>query len=149
MRPLSFLVALLVVAGCDTLMDGPETVVTRQLGVFLPSETAPLTVPDTVMVEESFRVIVTTFGGACESAPGDVEVEREGLAVTLRPYDVSLVPVGGACIFPQREFPRTVVVRFYEPGPAVVRAVGRDGFGADTGELEVERTVVVVPRAER
>lgn len=149
MRPLALLL-FLAVAGCDTMLsDGPEAIVTRQLGVFLPSQTAPLTVPDTVTVDELFGAVVTTSGGGCVSGAGGIERERESQAVTLRPYDVSLVPVNGACPLPLLEFPRAVVVRFSEPGRAVVRAVGRDGFGPDADELVVERTVVVVPRGGR
>ena len=104
--------------------------------------------PDTVTAGEYFGAAVTTVGGGCERA-GEVEVDDgwPGRVATLRPYDITRTPEGGACTYILNVFPRAVALVFYEPGLATVRAEGRVWvLGGVDRDTTVERTVVVRPR---
>ena len=143
------LVALVALAGCDTLGSGetrfPGSLVQNALGV----ET--ISAPDTVVAGRPFDVTVVTSGGGC-IRQGDVTVETVAARADVRPFNVFRDPGrNGGCTMDFILFEHRASVTFAAPGVATVRAVGSGGERgsgpppAGAPLVTVERTVVVVP----
>lgn len=130
---LCFVAAL---AGCSLV--GPDD--RERLGIIqiLPSQPARVTVPETAEIGEPFTVMVVTHGGGCLS-PGPTRVQREGMAATVRPYDVHTG--GDVCPADVRLYEHTATLRFDQPGTATVHF---QGIGHPGGEVvTVTRTVTI------
>lgn len=106
---------------------------------------APLMLPDTVAAGAAFTATITTTGpNGCWRASDVVKVAGEA-QVTLTPYDLAPAP-GAVCPDAPVTLPRTVELRFDQPGVARVRLEGRRVTAGASGEgvaTAVERTVVV------
>jgi hypothetical protein len=66
-------------------------------------------------------------------------VRAIGDTMEITPYDVA-PPSGTSCISSIRALPRSVPLRWPEPGPSLVRLRGRDA----NGRVTVDRLVVVI-----
>ncbi len=132
---LATLVLASVAAACRGGTEPRDEVVTRiQVGVLASPASAALRVPDSVDAGVAFPATVVTQGNGCLTAAG-AEARVAGLVATLTPYDMLY---DGTCPDILLAAPRTVLVRFDQPGIGTVRAVGANGTTA-------ERTVVVRP----
>lgn len=110
---------------------------------------AVVTVPDTVQAGVDFNARIATVGlGACYEAAG-AETELSANLAVVTPFD----RVKGSededelvCTLAAVTLPRTVRLRFSEPGEAVVRVKGRKIIGGDVRnatETVLERRIVV------
>lgn len=83
-----------------------------------------ITAPQTVRAGEAFEVTITTFGGGCERA-GGADVKVEGTTATIAVYDFTVAGPAVSCIAELKRLPRTVTLRFDQPGAAVIRVEGQ------------------------
>ena len=134
------LAAVALLAGCDSSADDE-----RPLGRLRSQDASAIAAPDTVTAGIPFEVTVTTAGSGCEERI-ETDVSISGHLVVIRPYDIRLDPNARVCpdIYITHRHAARVTVD--APGRAVVRAVGRWTVNGRPGEIEVERTVVVVAR---
>ena len=90
--------------------------------------------PESVGVNESFQITVSTFGNGCLEA-GDIDAILTASGATVLVYDLtSAVAPGILCTAVIKRLPHTVSLRFDKPGQALVRIWGRR-IGADTPPL--------------
>jgi hypothetical protein len=82
-------------------------------------------------------VQVTTYGGGCHRK-GEVEVEVDGMAAQISPYDYVLVQAGMACADILHVFTHDVAVDFGGSGEARITIRGTDIRGE---EIRVQRVV--------
>jgi hypothetical protein len=94
--------------------------------------------PSAVTAGQSFNVTVSTFGNSCVSAAG-ADVAIDGLTARITPYD--FVRDDEGCLDIGLYFPRTVQLRFDQPGTATIRVRGRS-YHKPEG-VTVEHTLIV------
>ena len=124
------------IASCDT-PSGPKE--ERRIGViaFLGNPVA-ITMPDTVLVGESFSASVRTYGDGCISQD-DTEVESAGLSIDITPYDVH--SGSRVCTSILNMFDHTVALTVTQPGTAQILFHGKRLPG-DVPITEVREVVV-------
>jgi hypothetical protein len=100
-----------------------------------------LTAPESVTAGTEFQVTVTTFGfSGCWTEDGTDVSTGAGQAV-IRPYDRI---TEGACTQMTVKLPRTVQLRFDQPGTATIVVQGVRDDGDDNPQpTQIQRTVVV------
>jgi hypothetical protein len=100
-----------------------------------------LTAPEAVTAGVPFDVTVTTFGFSGCWTPDGTDVSNLTSQAVIRPYD--RVRTEGACTQTTVTLPRSVQLRFDQPGTVtiVVQGVRDDGDNAEP--TQIERTVVV------
>jgi hypothetical protein len=133
---LSFLTLLASISSCDDPL-GPKK--GRRIGVTaFFGDPVVITVPDTVLVGESFLVSVRTSGDGCMSQEG-TEVDSAGPSIDIRPYDVH----SGAriCASILNMFDHTATLTVMQPGTAQIRVHGKQLPG-DLPISEVREVVV-------
>lgn len=98
--------------------------------------------PGTVAVGETFTATITTIGPSpCWESDG-AEVAVDGLVAQITPWDA--VAWDQACAGVLVALPRTVSLRFTEPGQGVIRVFGRRVVGEDVeGATDVVAEEVV------
>jgi hypothetical protein len=103
--------------------------------------TAVITAPDSVTAGIAFPVTVTTFGfSGCWTDDG-TDVTALASQVVIRPYDRVR---DGACTQMTVKLPRTVQLRFDQPGTATIVVQGvRDDGDNDPEPTQIQRAVVV------
>ena len=136
-------VLLATACGCTRYKIEPALVVLR-------SDTAKLTVPDSVNTGESFTVSVGVFGGGCTREHARPIVRVRGDTAEIRPRMRRMV--SDSCTANLLILSQEVPVRFAAPGVALVRVVGvLKGPPSDsssqiyTRPVVLERRVRVVP----
>ena len=129
-----------LLAGCDSSADDE-----RPLGRLRSQDASAIAAPDTVTAGIAFDVTVTTTGSGCEKRI-ETDVSISGHLAVIRPYDILEDPNARVCpdIYITHRHAARVTVD--APGRAVVRAVGRRTMNGRPGEIEVEKTIVVVAR---
>ena len=136
--PIPLLLALMASGlSCGSPMDeGPRRVVgTIDNGASFD----PLSLPDTVAVGVPFTATVSTLRGAC-TRPDGADVHVAGLLADITLFDL-LPPAETVCIAVLVGAPRSLVLTFATPGPALVRLHGR----GPNGDLTVEHSITVRP----
>jgi hypothetical protein len=99
-----------------------------------------LTAPDTVTAGTPFLATVTTFGFSGCWTEDRTEVTALASEAVIRPFDrVS----DGPCTQMTVTLPRSVQLRFDQPGTASIVVQGLRDDGADAEPAQVQRTVVV------
>lgn len=103
-----------------------------------------IAVPDSVALGEDFKVKITTYGGGCLEK-GDSEVERSGLEVSIRPYDLDTSGPEYPCTADRALYTHTVELRFAEAGEAQLHLFGlkKDWDNPQGTLITVMRTVEV------
>lgn len=101
-------------------------------------------VPSSVGLGEDFQVKVTTYGGGCLDK-GDTEVERDGLEVSIRPYDLDTSVPKYPCTADLALYTHIVELRFEEAGEAQLRIFGlrKDASNPQGTLITVTRTLEV------
>jgi hypothetical protein len=99
-----------------------------------------LTAPDTVTAGTPFLVTVTTFGFSGCWTDDRTDVAAFATQAVIRPYDRVR---DGACTQMTVTLPRSVQLRFDQPGTASIVVQGLRDDGADAEPAQVQRTVVV------
>jgi len=130
-------------AGCasNTEPSGPTTERRPALLSFY-SDSATVTLPDTVRRLQPLTITVTSYGGGCISQ-GETDVAVSDLQAEIRPYRYELVGPDVICTTELRVFDHVATVQFAKVGTASVRVFGERMPGA--GAVELDRLVVVVP----
>ena len=121
--------AALLVCACSPFTDPSGW--SRVIGTVNPSLSSiqMVNLPTEASVNVPFTVTVTTLGSSsCTRADG-TDVDANGLAVTITPYD-RVAPPGTACTRDLRAFPHPVELRFASAGEARINVIGRDGNGS-------------------
>jgi hypothetical protein len=136
-------VLLAIACGCNRYEIEPALVVLR-------SDTAKLTVPDSVITGESFTVSVGVFGGGCTGEHARQIARVRGDTTEIRPRMRRLV--SDVCTSDLLILHQEVPVSFAAPGVALVRVIGvLKGPPSDSGgqmytrPVVLERRVRVVP----
>jgi hypothetical protein len=90
------------------------------------SDPVRIQLPGTVLRGVTFDVTVRTYGGGCIDK-GDTEVEVNGLAAQVTPYDIEVthMPAGSVCTADLRFYEHIGEVRFDQSGTATVVVRGR------------------------
>ncbi len=136
MSPKCWLLASAFLFGsCGVFEADHETVLGA---VFFHSNPPSVIIPDTVQAGTPFTVTVRTFGDGCYSF-ARTEIEMDGMAAEIRPYDSRKTDV--ACPEILLTIEHTATLRFDTPGLATVRVVGRRT--PSEAEDRLEKQVVV------
>jgi len=142
----SSIVVGLAVLGCSQLADQGRSSTagywSRAVG-FVDSggiSTSPIDAPDTVLAGARFTVTISTFGSTGCIRPNRSQVQLEGSAANITPYD-SVWSNNPPCPPGWQAYPRTVELRFDMAGTGRIQLHGR-GFVHD---LTLERTIIVRP----
>ena len=90
------------------------------------SDSINFSAPDTVMLNQSFTISVTTMGGSCDSkGPTDVQALTNG-AIDFRPFDVTEVSDEKSCPTAIQTFNHTGQLSRSIAGPVDITLWGRD-----------------------
>lgn len=133
---ISALKLLAAISSCDDPL-GPNN--GKRIGVIaFFGDPVVITVPDTVLVGESFSASVRTYGDGCVSQDG-TEVESVGLSIDITPYDVH----SGAriCTDILNMFDHTAALTVAQPGTVQITFHGKQLPG-DVSITEVREVVV-------
>jgi hypothetical protein len=137
-RPFPIIVSLLFV-GCSSPFETQRVVGLIDAGGETLSHV--IDAPSTVSVGRVFSITVSTYGNSCVAAAG-ADLIVDGLVATITPYDA--VSSGhGTCLDYLKAYPRTVELRFAQPGTATIRVNGRRDYPAEPASAE--RSLVVSP----
>ncbi|HET6763902.1 MAG TPA: hypothetical protein VFH27_09520 [Longimicrobiaceae bacterium] len=134
---------LLLLAACSSLLGIGEDV---HLGYLATSQygSPPLSAPDTVGAGHAFTVTVTTSGATTCWRADETRVSRAANRVTITPFDRE---GSGGCGFMIRPIAHEARITFSTPGMATIVVHGRSGGTNYGAEIDIEKTVVVVPSA--
>ncbi|HEY0735724.1 MAG TPA: hypothetical protein VGD69_12510 [Herpetosiphonaceae bacterium] len=126
---------LLVLSACVLSACVPrQAVITKQVVGQIPSDRVPdqvIRAPATAPVNQRITLTVNTYGSSTCRTAGGANVEVVGLTAIITPFD--RLPVGDVmCTDDLRSHPRTVNVRFAEPGEALIRVIGQSFDGRQT-----------------
>jgi hypothetical protein len=145
------LIALAAVAlGCSATLSPDEALTARRsagatVGPAILSffgDVTTVTLPQSARVREPVKVAATAFGGGCVSQAG-TEASVSGPVAEVRPLRSENSDPDTFCTMELRIFEHTAVLRFSEPGEALVRVIGIARPG-DT-PFVVERRLTVLP----
>lgn len=145
------LIALAALAlGCSATLSPDEALTAKKnagatVGPAVLSffgDVTTVTLPESARVGEPVKVTATAFGGGCVSQ-GRTETAETGLMAEVRPLRVEVSDPDAFCTMELRLFEHTAVLRFAEPGEALVRVIGIARPG-DT-PFVVERSLTVLP----
>lgn len=100
----------------------------------LGTEAVGVSAPDTVAVNELFRVYISTWGDPCWVQDG-ATIVIEGMTADVAPYDRRRP---GLCSMVSRLLPHHVLLSFPQPGTVTLRVAGRRVLAGQ----EPERTVL-------
>jgi hypothetical protein len=96
--------------------------------------------PDTVLLNQSFSISVTTIGGSCDrKGPTDVLPQQNG-SVEFRPFDITEVNDEKSCPLAIQTFNHTGQLSRSVTGPVAITLWGRDWNNVMTSRV---KTVVV------
>ena len=127
----------LLVGGCGILGLDTET----RIGVlFDGSLEFAVVVPDSVILGESFTVVVVTVGSSSCTRIESTRVDIRGNEATITPYDT--YKTRGDCTADEHWFRHEATIRFMERGEATIFVRIRRGW-ADPGPAVVSRSVQV------
>lgn len=138
MRQLALGLTLLL-ASCTSIVGPVER---REVGVIpgLAAGAAAIEIPSVVKAGEEFTItITTTWHDGC-SRKGETEVDSDGVALSVTPYD--FVTVGGLCPQQPQMFTHTATLLFPSPGIGEIIVRGRSSPRAG-GITEFERMIRV------
>ena len=145
------LIALATLAlGCSATLSPDEALTAKRnagatVGPAVLSffgDVTTVTLPESARVGEPVRVTATAFGGGCVSQRG-TESAASGLMAEVRPLRVEISDPDTFCTMELRIFEHATVLRFAEPGEALVRVIGIARPG-DT-PFVAERRLTVLP----
>ena len=129
--------SLFAVVACSEGTMEPETQVSVGI-IELGNSSLSIGVPDSVGVEEPFRVTVRTYVSSCGQGES-TQVAVNGLVALVVPLD--RIEVGGLCANIARAVEHAATVVFYKTGQATVIV---QGYSANVDDLiTVERTITV------
>lgn len=98
--------------------------------------------PDTVQLNQTFTISVSTIGGSCDSkGPTDVLPLADG-SIDFRPFDVTEVNDDKQCTLEPRTFSHTGALSRSAAGPVTITLWGRDWNSLITSRV---KTVYVRP----
>ena len=145
------LIALATLAlGCSATLSPDEALTAKRnagatVGPAVLSffgDVTTVTLPESARVGEPVRVTATAFGGGCVSE-GGTETSVSARVAEVRPLRVEVSDPDTFCTMEVRIFEHAAVLRFAEPGAALVRVIGIARPG-DT-PFVVERRLTVLP----
>jgi len=136
---ITLLAATLVFTGCANLAESDGA---RRAGIIESRylQTPALTAPDSVTAGTPFEVTVTTFGFNGCWTEDRTDVTTLASQAVIRPYDRVR---DGACTQMTVLLPRSVQLRFDQPGTATIVVQGLRDDGDNAEPTQVQRTVVV------
>lgn len=126
------LMSAVITLGCDSLgtvgpdEDGRVPGTLEHYG-----DEVRIEMPTTVAAGEDFTVAVFTYGDGCVSM-GETEIDVQGSAATIRPYDYdarATLPPNSACTQELRMHRHEATLRFMQPGTARVTVFGKRAPG--------------------
>jgi hypothetical protein len=131
------LVGLVVLAACQSPVDVDQP---EMIGIIdwrstveggdNPAFLQLIEAPDNVPVNQTFEAKITTFGPTASWEPAGATLTLTPRLAIVTPYDRNREGQG-ACATVVVPLTRTVQLRFTEPGPAVLRVVGRQVVNGD------------------
>jgi hypothetical protein len=143
MRHRAALIATAFVLGACTNTAGIDQI--RQPGIIESRylHVPVLTAPDSVTAGTPFNITVSTFGfSGCWTMDG-TEVNTQAREALIQPYDLVREGERVACLQMPVILPRTVQLRFDEPGTATIVVQGVRNDGDQSQPTQIERTIVV------
>lgn len=91
-----------------------------------PEDSINFVAPDTVLLNQSFEISVSTYGGSCDSkGPTDVLPLSDG-SIDFRPFDVTEVNDDQVCTLEVQTFTHTASLTRTVSGPLTITLRGRD-----------------------
>jgi hypothetical protein len=129
LRTFLALLLALSLAACESILGPHDELEIGRLDS--PDGGDATLLPDTVERAVPFKITAWTRGGGCHRI-GPTEVEVDGNAARVVPFDIRRVGNDVVCPGLLQHFRHEAWVTFDQPGPAAVVFLGRNGF-----ELEV------------